>query len=448
LLRKMKQKDMIDNPKFCLLGSSFETSNMGVGALTAGTIESIIHSHPNADIALLDYGSESKIYKLSINEREYPVRLLNIRFSKKFYLKNNIAYLIFLSFLLRIIPIRAIRQKIIQSNPCLNYIDKANVITSIAGGDSFSDIYGLVRLIYIALPQLLIIFLKKKLILLPQTYGPFKSDMAKFIARFILNHSFIIYSRDYRGIDNVKALMNDKEISYKLRFCHDVGFVVAPVKPLNTELPPPAETNQLVGLNVSGLLFMGGYTKNNMFSLKANYAELIYELIDHFIKIKGLRVLLVPHVFGNGKNSESDQAVCEMIFRELSSCYPDKLYIVKGKHNQNEIKYVIGKCDFFIGARMHACIAALSQCIPAVGIAYSNKFKGVFETVGVEGLVADPRILGKEAIIEVIDQIYNQRNEIRAKLQQLIPQAQNNVFDIFNQISFKNFDKYRGNNIV
>ncbi|MBW2647335.1 MAG: hypothetical protein JRE23_14395 [Deltaproteobacteria bacterium] len=28
------------------------------------------------------------------------------------------------------------------------------------------------------------------------------------------------------------------------------------------------------------------------------------------------------------------------------------------------MKYSIGLCDFFIGARMHSAIAALSQCAP------------------------------------------------------------------------------------
>ena len=47
-------------------------------------------------------------------------------------------------------------------------------------------------------------------------------------------------------------------------------------------------------------------------------------------------------------------------------------------------KAVIGQCDFFIGSRMHACIAALSQGVPCVGVAYSMKFAGVFDTVGME----------------------------------------------------------------
>ena len=429
-----------DNKKmrFCLLGASFETSNMGVGALTAGTIEAIIHNHPNAEITLLDYGKDPITYKFKTNNIEIPIQLLNIRFSKKIYLKNNIAFLILLSLFLKAIPFRTIKERIITGNPCLKYINKANVVTSIAGGDSFSDIYGLVRLLYVSLPQLLIILLNKKLVLLPQTIGPFDGVIAKIIARFILNHAYIVYSRDYSGLIETKDLMGKTDLQNNLKFCHDVGFVVAPIKPTKMDLSDLPEKKEgvydLVGLNVSGLLFMGGYTKNNMFGLKSNYQKLIYDLIDFLIKKKDLPVLLVPHVFGYGKNSESDSSVCENIYAELKPKYPDKLFMVKGSYNQSEIKYIIGRCSFFIGARMHACIAALSQCIPSVGIAYSKKFKGVFETVGVENLVADPRTMGKEEIIEVIRNAFEDRPQVKAKLQQLMPQVKNNVFNIFKDI--------------
>lgn len=73
-------------------------------------------------------------------------------------------------------------------------------------------------------------------------------------------------------------------------------------------------------------------------------------------------------------------------------------------------------CSFFIGARMHACIAALSQCIAAVGIAYSKKFKGVFETVGVADLVADPRTMEKEELIKIICNALQDRGQIKAQL--------------------------------
>lgn len=424
--------------KVTLLGATFETTNMGVSALTAGTINCIIHKDPEAEITLLDYGKERKTYKYRTDSKEITIQLLNMRFSKKIYLSNNIALLILLALLIKLAPSRKFKARLISKNLFLNHIQQSDVVASIAGGDSFSDIYGLGRLFYAALPQMLVLLLNKRLIQLPQTIGPFKGVIARFIARYILNHSSVIYSRDYIGLKETEELLR-KDVAEKLRFCHDVGFVVSPVVPQTMDLDGLPEANEgkndLVGLNVSGLLFMGGYTKQNMFGLKSDYKELVYELIDFLIREKKLTVLIVPHVFGyGGRNSESDSIVCDNIYAELKPKYKDRLFLVRSSYNQSEIKYIIGGCDFFVGSRMHACIAALSQCIPSVGMAYSKKFKGVFQTVGVDNLVADPRMMRKEEIFKVVNDAFEERIKIKEMLQKLMPEVRREVLNIFNCI--------------
>jgi polysaccharide pyruvyl transferase WcaK-like protein len=88
-------------------------------------------------------------------------------------------------------------------------------------------------------------------------------------------------------------------------------------------------------------------------------------------------------------------------------------------------------CDFFIGSRMHACIAALSQCIPTVGIAYSKKFSGVFESIQVGHLVADPRIINEKKILEIIENAFDDRQNIKEGLQKMIPQVKKQILSIF-----------------
>ncbi len=435
MLNKIEKKNL----NICLLGASFGTNNMGVNALTMGTIKSFFHQFPDGELFLLDYGKEGVTHNFQMGSRIIPVQLVNIRFSKRFYLKNNIALLILLAVLTRLIPFPRIRKKMISGNFWLSKIAEADIIASMAGGDSFSDIYGLTRFFYVSLPQILALSLGKKLILLPQTIGPFKSRIAKALAKYILNHAKVIYSRDYTGLDGTRELIGLEKGSEKLRFCYDVGFVVDPLKPDNMDLDGLLEQRMdasvLVGLNVSGLLFMGGYTKNNMFGLKVDYRQLVYDVIKHLIHKKGAAVLLVPHVFGTKEHAESDSSVCEQIYAELKQKYQNKLYMVRGSYNQGEIKYIIGLCDFFIGSRMHACIAALSQHIPTVSIAYSKKFFGVMQSIGVESLVADPRKLGKNEIIKIIDEAYEQRALLHEQLQKTIPHVKETVLNLFADIT-------------
>ena len=387
--------NLLKNKKILLLGATFSTSNMGVGALTAGTIKCVLHQFPGAEIFLLDYGKKKQTYNLQIDNQVIPIQLLNMRFSKKFYLKNNIAVLLLLSLLLKLIPSQKIRNSIISKNLYLKHIYESDIVASIAGGDSFSDIYGIRNFFYVSLPQVLILFMGKKLVLLPQTLGHFKGRLARVLAKYILNRADVVYSRDYTGIEEMRKFLGRRFNTSRIRFCYDVGFALDPVKPDNIDLGDLFEKRTddscVVGFNISGLLFMGGYTQDNMFGLKIDYRKLIYTLIDRLMQKKNVMVILVPHVFGSPEHLESDSVICSKIYDELKTKYKDRLFLAQGYYNQNEIKYVIGLCNFFIGSRMHACIAALSQNIPAVTIAYSKKFFGVLQTIGAESLVADPR---------------------------------------------------------
>jgi len=91
-------------------------------------------------------------------------------------------------------------------------------------------------------------------------------------------------------------------------------------------------------------------------------------------------------------------------------------------------------CDFFIGSRMHSCIAALSQGIPAVGIAYSGKFHGVFESIGVADCVADARRYVEGELLEKIRSAYQRMDHLRENLHESVPRAQSEILDMFKSI--------------
>jgi colanic acid/amylovoran biosynthesis protein len=80
---------------------------------------------------------------------------------------------------------------------------------------------------------------------------------------------------------------------------------------------------------------------------------------------------------------------------------------------------------------MHACIAAVSQNVPAVPMAYSDKFVGVMQTVGIESNVVDLRKMNEEEILSVIGWAYEQRGVVRQQLAQTMPQVRETVLNLF-----------------
>ena len=99
-------------PRILLLGATFSTNNMGVGTLTAGALQVLSSRYPNADVLFLDYGTEQSTSIATIEGRSLSLPLLNLRFSWKIFLPNNVALLLALATLLRFVNHR-VRERLI-----------------------------------------------------------------------------------------------------------------------------------------------------------------------------------------------------------------------------------------------------------------------------------------------------------------------------------------------
>jgi polysaccharide pyruvyl transferase WcaK-like protein len=393
----------------CLLGCSLDTGNKGVSALAASLAKIILEIIPHAYISLLIGNRSSRPQEIILSGKSVLLDVVNYRLSLKAKIHEHLLFILFLSCLYRCIPIQFVRNMIIKSNKWVRTVINADFIGDIFGGDSFSDIYGIKRFILESIPRFTLVILKKKLVFLPQTFGPYKTRIAKFIARKLMNNAYCLLYRDTNGNKIIKKIVNNKNDNKTIQFCPDVAFIlesrlleILDIKPKivkTVEVP-------IIGLNVNGLLFNGGYTRNNMFSLKLDYREFIYQLIEVFLSETNARFLLIPHNFGAQGNINNDFDACSEVYTMLQASYSKRIHIVVREYDQHEIKGIIGLCNFFIGSRMHACIAALSQRIPAIGLAYSKKFIGVFKSVGMGSLVIDARCYDIDQAIVKIREIY------------------------------------------
>ncbi len=419
------------SPLVAILGATFGTGNHGVSALASGTVSAIRKGLPGARIVVIDYDNEPVTWHDNIGHESVPVELINLRFSKRISLPNNVARLIAIAILIRLVPVKSWRRALVQKSTWLSRIAAPDLNLSLNGGDSFSDIYGLARLAYVVLPQLLLLLLERPLIQLPQTHGPFKTSFARIVARYILKHSWIVYSRDHEGVAVVKELLGPR--GRAARFAYDMGFALEPTSPTNTyveQLVNLKAKGPLIGFNVSGLLAIGGYNGKNMFGLKSDYWQLIDTVLTRLLNDPANHILLIPHVFGPETNTESDVNACQQIMAKFGKRYPDRLHYFRGNFDHHETKYIIGQCDFFLGSRMHACIGALSQCVPAVGLAYSRKFAGVMELVGKGACVIDLRTLDIAEIANALDQAWSQHKEMRTDLLAKMPSLRSSVLEL------------------
>lgn len=247
-------------------------------------------------------------------------------------------------------------------------IKTCDVVFDTSGGDSYSDIYGNNRMLHQYLPKAIALSRKKKLVFTPQTIGPFKSSIWSKLCGRQMKNSLAVFTRDNKSFN----LGKDK---FKLDNIYQVTDM-AMVLPYESDSYNIENTDKKlrVGVNVSGLLYNGGYTENNQFGLKSNYKELIDGIIKMLMTELKCDVYLVPHVITTG--TESDNEACEKIKNEYPGVHYNEVF-----EGPIEAKSFIANLDLLIGSRMHSTIAAISSGVPVLPLSYSRKFEGLFGTI-------------------------------------------------------------------
>ena len=247
---------------------------------------------------------------------------------------------------------------------------RSDLVIDIGAGDSFTDIYGTRRLRRMFVLKFLAHLARTPLVVAPQTIGPFTRPMTKFLARLSLRLSAVVATRDAMST----AALRDLGVRGAVIEASDVALRL----PYDPPLPRVAGGPVQVGINVSGLLMGGGYTGKNEFGISLDYPALMRDLVRYFQGI-GAQVHLVPHVIvRSGRMVGEDDARASAI---LAAEFPGTV-LAPAFDAPSQAKTYIAGLDFFMGARMHACIAAFSSGVPVIPMAYSRKFEGLFGSIG------------------------------------------------------------------
>ncbi len=91
-----------------------------------------------------------------------------------------------------------------------------------------------------------------------------------------------------------------------------------------------------------------------------------------------------------------------------------KISLLENQYDSAEIKYIIGNCKYFIGARTHSTIAALSSFIPTLSLAYSTKARGINKDLfGHEEYVLDISNITSKTLMTSFQKIVNEEIEIK-----------------------------------
>lgn len=299
---------------------------------------------------------------------------------------------------------------------------KADMIVDLEG-DGFSDEYGIVASIEHSLAILVATFMRKPIVLFPTSIGPFNTKFTRFLARFTLNRVEGVVAREEITKKYLQEIGVKESLIY---FTLDTAFILpeAPyerVKEIfSKEGIDKGGKTLLIGMNISQLLSY----KSKKGEAKHDYIELMAQIADYLAINLNAMVIFIPHsiylkeaveIKGETKRIEGDDTTAvKEAFKRVKN--KDKIIPIVNDYTAVELKGIIGQCDLFIGARMHANIAALSLGVPTVAIAYSHKAPGIMSMVGLKEYVCDFRTMDFEELTSMINSMWSNRDGLRKNL--------------------------------
>lgn len=232
----------------------------------------------------------------------------------------------------------------------------------------------------------------KKIILMPQSFGPFDwddgGDNEAFLKRVKkeLSYATKIYPREKEGYACLDSLgLNNIELSSDMvireKLFPTAQEIYASYK--NEELDYPAEGS--VGFIINENVFRIG-DSDAVFDL---YAKALDRLID-----KGEKVCIL-------NTSTADDHLVERVLKKTKN--RDKVSMITKEYASPELIKIIGKFKYIVASRYHSVVFAYRSSVPVIILGWANKYIDLAEHFQQEEYVFDIRNPGVDQIFEKID---------------------------------------------
>jgi len=251
-------------------------------------------------------------------------------------------------------------------------------------------------------------FFRKPIVMFPNSVGPFRTWLGRFLLRVSLNSCNCILIRDLisdeivnsLGIRSNRILTSDTALLFKTA----------------REMTLDDFSHPVVGVSP------GIYSHSLSRKEVENYILAHAKALDMAIENYGLNVVFLPHYVTGFQ--DDDLKVCELVLHEMKNKDRAKIVNTQGVA---EFKSLLDQMDMIISSKMHPAVLGVSGYVPTLCIAYDHKQIGFFKNLGMADCTVPLREFSCEKLLAKIDFIWNDKEKIRASLTRRIPALQENI---------------------
>ncbi|MPS73231.1 MAG: polysaccharide pyruvyl transferase family protein [Chryseobacterium sp.] len=238
----------------------------------------------------------------------------------------------------------------------------------------------------------------KKVVFLPNSYGPFKGLTVESQVKNVFNKLDLVYAREKVSADAMSKLLGKNiPVEMDLGFFLQKGSEEKAIELLNKYNLSP--NNKIVGITVRPWRFPG---KENPTELYEKYLNSVRDLIDYSVK-KGYKVALCNQSIGPNSHEDDCNAIKDLLKKIDKN---DNVVWINENLDCDDLKALYSFFSIFVGTRFHSVIFSLTSLVPSIAIGYGgNKAKGIMGDFNFDEFVVQIEDVTGKGLMKMFDEI-------------------------------------------
>ena len=250
--------------------------------------------------------------------------------------------------------------------------------------------------------------LGKKVVFLPNSYGPFIGLTVEKQVRSVFGKLDLVYARENVSAQSLGQLMGKKiPVEMDLGFFLEKGSQEEAVKIL--EKYNLSKEDKIVGVTIRPWRFPG---LSNPEALYKKYIDSVADLTRHLLA-KGYKVALCNQSLGPNSHEDDRNAIKDL----LTKVNDPNIIWINENLSCDILKAVYSNFYFFIGTRFHSIIFSLTSLVPSIAIGYGgNKAKGIMGDFRLDDYVVQIQDVESDLLINMFDKAISEYDNIKTQL--------------------------------
>lgn len=264
--------------------------------------------------------------------------------------------------------------------------------------------------------------LGKKVVFLPNSYGPFIGLTVKRQVRTVLGQLDLVYAREDVSAKSLGQLLGKNiPVEMDLGFFLEKGSQDEALKILQKY--NLTKEDKIVGVTIRPWRFPG---LSNPETLYKKYIDSVGELTKHLLE-KGYKVALCNQSLGVNSHEDDRNAIRDL----LDKIQDPNIIWINENLSCDILKAVYSNFYFFVGTRFHSIIFSLTSLVPSIAIGYGgNKALGIMGDFNLDDYVVQIQDVQPDLLIKMFDQAISEYDHIKSKLDQsmsLVTESRNRL---------------------